>query len=186
MPRVSVIIPTYNRARFIAETVQSVLDQTFTDFEIVIVDDGSTDNTREVMGSFQDSRIKYIYQKNNGVCIARNNAINASSGEYLAFLDSDDVLLRNSLEKRVEVLDRHPEVGFSYGQAYLMDEGGQVFGIKKVKHRNSGIRRGTEEIRDFIVSGYHIPTPTVMVRRRCLFEVGLFDRIYRRIKILPV
>ena len=174
MPKVSVIMPTYNRARFIAESIQSVLAQTFTDFEIIVVDDGSRDNTREVVNSFRDSRITYIYQKNRGVSVARNTGIKAANGEYFIFLDSDDVLLKGAIEKRVKVMDRHPEVGFSYGQTYLMDARGRVFGLWKLRRGNSGIRRGTEELRDFLM-GNHVPTLTVMVRGSCLFAVGLFD-----------
>ena len=179
MPKVSVVIPTYNRARFIDEAIQSVLAQTFVDFEIVIVDDGSTDNTKEVVDSFKDHRIRYTYQENQGLPAAGNRGFELSRGEYIAFFSSDDVLVENALEKGVEVLDRHPEVAFSYGQAYLMDERGHVFGLRKVKHKRSSVRRGIEEIREFLVSGYHIPTMTVMVRRNCLFEVGLFDHAFR-------
>jgi glycosyltransferase involved in cell wall biosynthesis len=179
VPRVSVVIPTYNRAQLIAESIKSVLDQTFTDFELIVVDDGSTDNTREVVDSFQDSRIRYICLENRGAAAARNNGIQASSGEYVAFLDSDDVLLKKALESGVQVLDRHPEVAFSCGQIYRMDEKGRVFGVRKLRCRHASIRQGTEEIVQFLVYGNHINTMTVMARRSCLFEVGLFDTTFR-------
>jgi glycosyltransferase involved in cell wall biosynthesis len=83
MPKVSVVIPTYNYGRFLGEAIQSVLDQTFQDFEIFVVDDGSTDNTKEIVDSFKDHRIKYIYQENRGVSAARNTGIQTSIGEYL-------------------------------------------------------------------------------------------------------
>jgi glycosyltransferase involved in cell wall biosynthesis len=175
MPKVSVIIPTYNQAHFIAESIQSVLDQTFQDFEIVVVDDGSTDNTKEVVCNFKDVRIKYIYQENNGVSTARNTGICASTGEYIAFLDSDDVLLKNSLEKRVQVLNRHPEVAFIYGWNYIIDEKGRIVKLSKKRQKHTCVREGSEQIRDFLIHGNRIGVCCAMARQRCLYEVGLFD-----------
>ncbi len=96
MPLVSVVIPTYNRALLIPETIKSVLNQTFRDFEIIVVDDGSSDNTREVVSAFP---VTYIKQENQGLPNARNTGIRASGGQYIAILDSDDCLLEQSLEK---------------------------------------------------------------------------------------
>lgn len=179
MPKVSVVMPTYNRAHFIGEAIQSVLDQSFKDFEIIVIDDGSTDNTKEVVDSFQDHRIKYMYQRNCGVSAARNNGIQASNGEHIAFLDSDDLLLENALEKGGQILARYPEVGFSYGQAYLIDGRGSVFGLRLPKQKHSYVRGGSEEIREFLVRGNYIPTSTVITRRSCLFDVGLFNPAFR-------
>jgi glycosyltransferase involved in cell wall biosynthesis len=176
-PLVSVIIPTYNRAHYVTETIQSVLDQSYQDFEIIVVDDGSTDNTREVIASFKEPRLKYLFQENQGVCAARNNGINASEGEYIKFLDSDDVLLKNALEKQVQVLDGHPDVGLSHGRAYPMDERGHVFVVHKYKHKNikTGVYQGINEISNFLRYGnYFNPTLTI-VRRSAIIEVGLFN-----------
>jgi glycosyltransferase involved in cell wall biosynthesis len=175
VPKVSVIIPTYNRAHLISETIKSVLDQTFQDFEIVVIDDGSTDNTREVVDSFQDPRIRYIYQDNQGAVVARNNAILASKGEYISYLDSDDALMENALEKHVEVLDRHPEVAFSYGQVYNVDENGRIINLYKPPYKHSYVREGKEEIRDLIFGNY-ISAETI--RRSCLDEAGGFDTAF--------
>jgi glycosyltransferase involved in cell wall biosynthesis len=179
MPKVSVVIPTYNYGRFLGEAIQSVLDQTFQDFEIFVVDDGSTDNTKEVVDSFKDLRIKYTYQENRGLPAARNTGIKASSSEYIAFLDSDDVLVENALEKGVQVLDRHSDVGFSYGRDYLMDETGRVLGLRKQRHKYSYVREGREEIKEFLLHGNYVCASTVMARRRCLYDVGLFDPTFR-------
>lgn len=102
-PLISIIIPMYNTSKFIKQTVESILAQTYSNFEVIIVDDGSTDNGAEVVKALmpKDSRIKYIYQSNQGVSAARNNAIENSQGEYLAFLDSDDLWLPNKLKKQV-------------------------------------------------------------------------------------
>lgn len=101
---VSVIIPTYNRADKIKPAVESVLNQTYTDFELIIVDDGSTDNTKDVIESINDSRIRYVYQENAGACSARNNGIICSKGEYIAFHDSDDIWHKDKLEKQMNAL----------------------------------------------------------------------------------
>ena len=118
MPRVSVVIPTYNRAGYVSEAVKSVLNQTFHDFEVIVVDDGSTDNTPDVIDSFKDTRIRYLYQENRGVSAAMNTGILASTAEYIAILDSDDVLVEEALQKSVAFLDEHPEVGYCFGQSY--------------------------------------------------------------------
>jgi len=178
MPKVSVIITAYNYGRFLGEAIRSVLDQTFPDFELIIVDDGSTDNTREVVDSFKDPRIKYMYQENRGVAGAADTGLRAASGEYVLYLGADDILMTGTLEKEVEVLDRHPEVSFSYGQAYLMDERRHVFGLSK-QCKRSYIREGREEIKKAILSGNHVRASTIMSRRNCLREDGLFDEAFR-------
>jgi len=177
--RVSVVIPTYNRAGFIVETIRSVLAQTFDDFEVIVVDDGSTDNTREVVESFKNHRILYIYQTNAGVSAARNTGIKASSGTYIAFVDSDDVLLENALELSVTVLEKSQQVAFSYGKAYLMDDKQHIFGSRQQREKGSYIREGREEIKKAIIKGNHIPTSTIVVRRKHLEEVGHFNTFFK-------
>ena len=107
-PKVSIILPTYNRAYIIEKGINSLLNQTYQDFEIIIVDDGSTDNTEEIIKKLQekDKRIKYIKLKTNkGAATARNIGIKAARGEYIAFQDSDDEWMHEKLEKQVKVLD---------------------------------------------------------------------------------
>ena len=108
---VSVIIATYNREKLIMEAINSVLAQTYQNFEIIIVDDGSTDNTRDLIESINDPRIKYIYQENAGCAAARNTGIDNANGEYIAILDSDDLWLPKKLEKQIQFMNTHPEVG---------------------------------------------------------------------------
>lgn len=179
MLKVSVIIPTYNRAHLIAEAIQSVLDQTFTDFEIIVVDDGSTDNTKDVVDRFTDPRIRYIYQENQWAAIARNTGIEATSGEYLTFLDSDDVLTESALLRAVQVLDTHPEVGFVYGQNYTIDERGRLLGLQKKGQKHSWVREGRELIREFLIDGHHVGVCGTIIRRSCLVKVGLWDPTFR-------
>jgi glycosyltransferase involved in cell wall biosynthesis len=175
MPKVSVIIPTYNRAHYVTEAIQSVLNQSYKDFEIIVIDDGSTDNTREVIERLKDPRLKYFYQENQGVCVARNNGINVSVGEYIYFLDSDDVLLENALEKGVRVLNRHPDVALSHGQAYPIDEKGRVFDLPKPKNIRPGVYQGTKEIFHFLRYGNYFCPSLTIVRRSSIIDVGLFD-----------
>jgi glycosyltransferase involved in cell wall biosynthesis len=109
-PAVSVVIPTYNRADLIAQAVQSVLDQAGINPEIIVVDDGSTDDTPRVLGQF-NGKIRYLATENRGVAHARNTGMKASSGKYIAFLDSDDLYLPGKLALQVAFMEAHPEVG---------------------------------------------------------------------------
>ncbi len=176
MPKVSVIIPTYNRAHFIAEAIQSVLDQTFTDFEIIVVDDGSTDNTKNVVDGFKDPRIKYIYQENRGVANARNTSIKASSGEHIAFLDSDDMWLPENLELKVKLLDACPDAALVSSDYYIFDSdtGATLrrFWDNRPYRYLLELAEGTRQPVAFAT----LLTPTVaLVRRHVFDEVGYFD-----------
>ena len=99
---VSVVIPSFNNGAYVGQAVESVLSQGYEDLEIIVVDDGSTDNTREVLTAYQDS-VSYIYQDNSGAPVARNTGISAAKGEYIAFLDSDDTWEPGSLSTRMKV-----------------------------------------------------------------------------------
>ena len=103
MPTVSVIIPAYNRAKYVTKAIDSVLAQTYTDYEIIVVDDGSTDNTKDVLLPYME-RINYIYQENKGVSAARNTGIRAATGRWIAFLDSDDIWLEEKLSAQMKYI----------------------------------------------------------------------------------
>ena len=159
MPKVSVIIPTYNREEYICETIQSVLDQTYKDFEIIVVDDGSTDNTKKKLEIF-GSKIKLTEQKNSERAISRNNGIKNSGGKYIAFLDSDDIWIKDKLEKQVEVLDNKKDFILVYGQSHRINKKSQT--IKTAKRQLEGYSGNVFEellMRNFITS------PTPMIRR---------------------
>ncbi|MCK4248925.1 MAG: glycosyltransferase family 2 protein, partial [Candidatus Omnitrophica bacterium] len=119
--KVSVIIPVYNSEKFIRETIESVLNQTYYDFEIITVDDGSTDKSADIINSFNDKRISYVYQKNQGISGARNTAISESKGEYIALLDHDDLWLPQKLEKQIPLLENNDKVGLVYSDCYNVD-----------------------------------------------------------------
>jgi glycosyltransferase involved in cell wall biosynthesis len=107
MPFFSVIIPSYNRASILHRAIESILKQSFTDWELIIVDDGSIDSTEELVSSYKDSRIHYVFQKNKGVCAARNNGAYVSKGEFLCFLDSDDYVTENWLSDFFNLNDKY-------------------------------------------------------------------------------
>lgn len=115
-PTVSVILPTYNRAHLLERAIQSVLDQTYPDFEIIVVDDASIDNTVNIIKGIINERIRYIrHEKNKGAAAARNTGIKLAKGKYIAFQDSDDEWLRDKLEKQIKIFETvSPEVGVVY------------------------------------------------------------------------
>ncbi|MCP9439393.1 MAG: glycosyltransferase family 2 protein [Nitrospira sp.] len=122
---VSVIIPTYNRAGLVVEAIESVLRQTRPPREIIVVDDGSTDNTQQVLASF-GNRISVIHQENQGVGRARNRALEVAQGRYLAFLDSDDLWMEHKLEWQIDLMERFPQLGFLFSDFVITGDGGQV------------------------------------------------------------
>lgn len=117
-PAVSVIIPTYNCERYIAETIDSILDQSFKDIELIVVDDGSTDRTPEIVAAY-GSRVRLVVQENARVCAARNRGINEAAGQYICLLDHDDYWFPHKLEQQVNLLEAHPETGVVYSEFIL-------------------------------------------------------------------
>jgi len=195
MPRVSVVIPTYNRSSFVLEAIESVLRQTYHDFDLIVVDDGSSDNTKEVVSDIKDTRIKYIYQKNQGVSGALNTGIMASAAEYIVILASDNIMFEDVLQKCVAFMDEHPEIGFCHGQSYTMDESGHLLRSKRLRGpKVTSIGYGRKEIVDLLL-GEH-KTRYFMVRHSCFDKIGLFnielrmsedwDMLFRLSKRYPV
>ncbi|WP_413172287.1 glycosyltransferase family 2 protein [Anabaena azotica] len=129
MPKISVIIPVYNSESSVAETLESVLEQTYRDLEIIIVDDGATDKSIEICRQFQDERIKIIHQKNRGLAGARNTGIRHAQGEFLGFVDSDDIWLPEKLEKHLQHLESCPHVGVSFSRSRFIDDQGKPLAI---------------------------------------------------------
>lgn len=178
MPKVDVIVPAYNNARYLAAAIESVLAQTFTDWRILLVDDGSTDNTAEVVEPYLQShgvKIRYIRQDNRGVSAARNAAIRASDSALIALLDADDVWFPQRLEESVKAMDANPAAGLSYGRiTYLNADGcpGTTWG-GNLKHAEGRVASAiyTRKI--------DLPSPTITVRRKALDQVGLFDETMR-------
>jgi len=176
---VSVIIPTYNRAGLVQEAIDSVLAQTLDDVEVVVVDDGSTDDTAGALRSrCYDERVRYFYQENKGRSVARNRGIMASSGRYVLFLDSDDMLLPQALEHEVAYLDAHPGIGVVYTDGYFCDVAGRDAGrIAPARPTHDPDRI----LEDLVVSNVILACHSALVRRAALDAVGppYFDAALR-------
>jgi glycosyltransferase involved in cell wall biosynthesis len=172
-PAVTVIIPTFNRAAIVGRAIRSVLAQTCQDWELIVVDDGSTDGTEQGVRSFSDHRIKYIrHERNRGGAAARNTGIRCARGEYVAFLDSDDEWLPEKLEKELEVFrDSDPEVGLVYSGQIVLDERGRV--LKVGMPRKSGWVHGALLESNFIGS-----CSRVTVKKQVLDRVAGFDETF--------
>ena len=165
MPKVSVIIPTYQNARFLQHSISSVLNQIYKDYEVLVVDDGSTDGSSEILNHF-DSQIQVITQKNQGPAVARNTGIRASSGSYLAFLDSDDIALPDRLKQQVGFLDEHPDIGLLGSSAEFFDLTNKFLGKMQVPLEDLDIRWTCLLLNPFIQS-------TMMIRRELIFQNNL-------------
>ncbi|MCF6158763.1 MAG: glycosyltransferase [wastewater metagenome] len=171
VPKVSVIVPTYNRAHLLRMAIVSILNQTFQDFEILVIDDCSNDGTQEVIRDFHDKRVQYIRHKvNKGEAGARNTGILNSNAEYIAFLDDDDAWLPEKLMLQVNLLKKcPPEVGGIYTSCIEID------GInKRTSWQRTATKRGYIYYDMFIENCVGTPS-TVIVRRECFKKVGLFD-----------
>lgn len=134
MPKVSVIMPAYNAECFIAQAIESVLNQTLTNWELIVVNDGSTDGTAEVLAGYTDERIRVTHQVNGGEAVARNRGLDAVKGEFVAFLDADDLYLPNALASMVRYLSSNPEVDVLLSDGYFCDEHGKPL-MRLSEHR---------------------------------------------------
>ncbi|MGZ8842134.1 MAG: glycosyltransferase [Pyrinomonadaceae bacterium] len=167
-PLVSVITPIYNYARFIEQTIQSVLNQTLRSFEIIVVDDGSTDNTREIVARF-GSQVRYVWQHNSGQGAARNRGIKEARGKFIALLDADDYWMADKLEKQIKVFQNDPDLGLVYSLFYYFEsESGAIVGYKPIAECFRG-----HVLREMFQSCL-IGSPTPLIRREVFDSVGLF------------
>ena len=172
-PTVSVVIPAYNCASFIRNTLDTVFQQTCKDYEVVVVDDGSTDNTMEVLSGYGD-RIKLIRQGNKGNSAARNTAIRNSSGEYIAFLDHDDLWLPEKLEKQMSVLKADKSIGLVYSDGYVVDSNGSII---TTFFESALPQRG--EVTQKLFMYYFLPLLSVLVKKDLVIQAGCFPEDLR-------
>jgi len=153
-PTVSIVIPTYNRADYIAETIESVLAQTYPLAEIIVIDDGSTDNTREIVAKFEP-QVKYVWQKNAERGAARNHGLRSATGEYIAFLDSDDVWLPNKIEQEINIFNSNQQAGLVYSDVQIIDVHGNF--LHNIKRKGFSGKVTAHLLRDNFVSiGSHL------------------------------
>jgi glycosyltransferase involved in cell wall biosynthesis len=192
LPNVSVIIPTYNRAALVRKAVESVLEQTYADFEVIVADDGSIDNTREMLTGLSE-RVRYVPLAHGGRSRARNHALTLAKGRYIAFLDSDDLFFPYTPATQVDHLERNPEYGMVYGSAICFSETGEFLGAYEAE------KSGWLYYDIALYLPLTITLPTVMLRKSVVEEIGGFDermerfedtdmwrRVSRRHKILAI
>lgn len=177
MPKVSVIIPAYNAARYLPTAIDSVLAQTCQDYELILVDDGSTDDTRAVAAHY-GVRVNYVHQANQGVGAARNAGLDQARGDYLVFQDADDVLLPCKLEVQAAFLDRHPDVAavFSDICQFWLDAAGQE--RRQAYPSTARLKQALNEparAREILLIQNIFPPIAAMVRRGCIQDIGGFD-----------
>lgn len=179
--QVSVIIPTYNRAHLVGRAVQSVLNQTYQNFEVIVVDDGSVDNTEEVVKNFNNEIIRYIrHKENGGGAAARNTGIREAEGEYIAFLDDDDEWLPEKLKKQISLFDdKSSELGVVYAGLIRVDETGEYVGKQHICVPDIHVPEKRGWIyEDLLLKDYVGTTSTVLVKKECFEKVGLFDESF--------
>ncbi|MBT1070840.1 glycosyltransferase family 2 protein [Pelotalea chapellei] len=172
MPRVSVITPTFNCASFIERALQSVVDQTYSDLEIIVVDDGSTDETAALLERWK-GKVTYLSQSNAGPSAARNLGISRSNGEFIAYLDADDMWCPGKLEQQVAFLDLHPECGLVHSDLYIIDEQDNPIQPNWYQLRQNAAVSG--HCLKALLKGCAIQVPTVLERRSCHDRSGGFD-----------
>lgn len=189
-PVVSVVMATYNHAKFVAQAIESVLSQHDVDFEFIVADDGSSDATREVVAACKDPRIVFFpYEFNRGACSVTNELISRASGKYIALINSDDAWLPGKLKRQLDFLESHPSVSAHFGRAEFMDRDGRridptelAFGdVFEQENRSRG-----RWLRRFFWMGNCLCHPTIMVRREVYAALGPFDNRLRQLPDLDM
>ena len=172
---VSIILPTFNRAQWIEQSVKSALDQSYSNIELIVVDDGSTDDTRMILSRIDDPRLRYRYQENRGRSNARNHALLMAKGVYIAFLDSDDLYMPEKIGKQVAFLKKNPGTGMVYTSAYCVDEKNNKINYEYVATKSGFIYKQIAFFKPITIT-----LPTVMTYRDVMNSVGGFDEeMYR-------
>ncbi|MEP0917141.1 glycosyltransferase [Leptolyngbya sp. DQ-M1] len=169
MPVISVIIPVFNGEHTITETVQSVLNQTFTELEIIVIDDGSQDSTLSVVSSITDTRVKVFSYDNAGVSTSRNRGFAHATGEYISFLDADDLWTPNKLEAQYQALQLHPQAAVAYSWVDYIDQDGKFF--RSANHVTANGNIYEQLLLNNLLENGSNP----LIRRQAFADVGGFD-----------
>ena len=174
MPEISVVMGVYNAASFLAEAIESILSQTYNDFEFIIVNDRSTDESEKIIRSFTDSRIQLInLDENKGLSFALNRGIEKASGRYIARMDADDVSLPHRFDKQMNYFASHPETDVLGSAVYEIDESGNMLGVKKVPQSD-------ERIKKLLIKSNPFFHSVIMMKRSALEESGYYDESIRQ------
>lgn len=171
-PLVSVIIPAYNAERTILETIGSVQQQSFSNFEMIVINDGSSDRTEELLHSVTDERLRIFSYENGGVCVARNRGISHATGEFIAFLDADDLWTPDKLEAQLAALQQHPEAGVAYSWTYFMDEQGKSLSAGETTFFEGNVYAQLL-VNNFLASGSN-----PLIRFQAIESTGDFDSAF--------
>lgn len=172
MPRVSVVMPAYNAEKYIGEAIDSILNQTFTDFEFIIINDGSTDRTKEIILEYDDPRIVLLEnEKNSGIVVTLNKGLDAAKGEYIARMDSDDIAVRERLQIQVKYMDKHSEIG-------VLGTGIRIFG-DYIEPYDRAFTTNPDQLKAELIFNSCVAHPTVMIRKVVLVsEHFRYDKHY--------
>ena len=169
MKTVSVIIPAYNAQETLLKTIRSIQKQTFLDFELIVINDGSTDNTLEVLSSIKEPRLKVFSYKNGGLAVARNRGIDHAIGDYITFIDADDLWVPDKLELQLAALQQHPKSGIVYSWTAFINEEGKILYFQKPLFFEGDVYPKIL-VKNFIASGSNI-----LIRRETIETVGKYD-----------
>jgi glycosyltransferase involved in cell wall biosynthesis len=180
-PLVTVIIPSYNHSDYVGYTIKSVLAQTLQDFELLIIDDNSPDNSVEVIKKFDDSRIKLItLEKNLGICKTSNFCFKKANGKYLSIIASDDIMFPKNLEKKVNFLEQNPQYGAVFSGVEVIDENNQILFKKTKKFERvftTETKKRSDWLNHFFYKGNCIAAPTSVARTDCIKKIHGFNEL---------
>lgn len=180
MSKVSIIIPVHNCAKYITESIDSVLSQTYRDFELIVVDDGSTDNLRSVLNEYIDNgKILYLYQPQGGPGAARNSGIHKATGNYIAFLDADDLWDPSKLEKQFDYLRLHEDILIVHTNASYIDENGRQILINDEEYNRQYTIQSGDIFEGLLLKKTDIVFSSLLFNKDCLSKVGLIDESLR-------
>ena len=166
MPKLSIVTPSYNQGQFIKATIDSILSQDFTDFEYIIMDGGSTDETLDILRSYNDPRLTWVSEPDNGQTDAINKGLAKATGDYFAYLNSDDVYKPGAFRQIVEYFETHSDVDMVFGDCEVIDENGDFQSLRKSR---------PYDIKDFLMLKFQMSQPSTFWRRAVIDSIGMFD-----------
>ncbi|OGU33964.1 MAG: hypothetical protein A2068_05365 [Ignavibacteria bacterium GWB2_35_6b] len=175
-PLISICVPTYNQAHLIKDGLQSAINQTYQNIEIIVVDDGSEDNTKEIVNSFQSSKIKYVFKEHTNAADTRNKAIKEAKGEFIFWLDSDDVLDLRIIEEYIAVYNNYPDADIFYSNLYCIDLTGKLLHLFEYEDYYNN----NQKMIQFLFKGQPIPNPGTMINKKVFDVTGLFNTEFKR------